>query len=442
MTLRLDGTRRFRAFALAATATFGAFGGGWVGCAGEPRVVRVYDGRIVTGGYVSPEAYAAFMRGALAEEALDLKSALTSYAVAAGEDEDDPEISARIGSVRCALDPKDVAADRSFDRALRNDASYASAVAAKGRCMTARGRIDEGAELARRAAAQDPSNVGLAAQVVTAEAARPDPSVREKALALTAAHAGHPAAWDALVAWGRAHRDADLVARGLSGLVRAAPTRSLEVERGAIAMLDGGQLVLARTIAAAVVDSPRDLGVVGPRDQAVARLAVDEALARGDRDKALARATRGHVPLAEVAARALLVDQRELAGAFAGMVIAADPASSGARMVKAALEAAPTALPAAVQGAGAPPSTGRDVSVSLVELPPEICTLVFADRLAMMAGTEAARAWLAKVERMPMALNDPLAGPLAVDLATRGVVAVESLPERLRTSLRHVRAPE
>lgn len=411
------------------------------GC-GASRVTRVYDGRVVEGRYVPPEAYAAFLRGALAEEGGDLRGALNAYAKAVEEDGDDPELLARIGEVRCKLDPKDEAADRAFGRALALDPTSASALGAKSRCSLARGRTDEAVDLARRAAAQDPKNVNLGALVVRAEANRPDPAARDRAIALTLAHGESAAAWDALVVWGRAHKDADLVARGLEGLVRAAPLRSLELERGAVALLDGGQLALARRVAIAVTDTPRELGVIGPRDATVARLAVDEALARGDRDTALARATRGHVALAEVAARALLLDERDLAAAIASSVADADPGASGALMVKAALKSSGAGTPPGAAGASGSAKVHAEALAHVTDQPPELCALVFADRLATAAGSEVARTWLARITRVPMAPHDPIGGPLAVDLATRGVLGVAELPPELRASFQRAHASE
>ena len=409
------------------------------GCGAEPRVVRVYDGKLVEGRFVTPDGYAAFLRGMLAEESGDLKGALTAYAVAADEDDDDAEIFTRLGEVRCKIDPKDTDADRAFARALKLDPTYAGAIAGKGRCALARGRNDEAADLARRAAAQDPKNVELEALAVRAEAFRGgNAAARERAIALTLAHGEYAAAWDALIAWGRARRDAELVARGLGGLLRAAPTRSVEVEKGAVALLDGGEPALARRIAAMVADAPRDLGVVGPRDATVARLAVDEALARGDRLTALARATRGHVPLAEVAARALLLEHPDIATAIVTTVADADPGSSGAQMVKAALRSgAVVAAASPAKGRPDPADRGR-----ASDQPPEICALIFADRLAAAAGTEVARAWLAHITRTPMAAHDPLAGPLAVDLAERGVLPITELPAELRASAHRAHAAE
>jgi DNA-binding transcriptional regulator YdaS (Cro superfamily) len=199
-----------------------------------------------------------------------------------------------------------------------------------------------------------------------------------------------------------------------------------------VALLLGGELALARRVASAVTEAPRELGVVGPRDATVARLAVDEALARGDRAVALARATRGHVSLAEVAARALVLDRGEIAGGVAAAVTAADPGASGAQMVAAALKS---------RGASTPAAAARVEPIARgADQPPELCALVFADRLAAAAGAEVARAWLGRITRTPMAAHDPLAGPLAVDLAARGVLPTADLPTELRPSVGHADA--
>ena len=424
--------RRFQG--LAALVAFAALGSGLVACGAEPRVVRVYDGRIVEGRYVQPEAYAAFLRGVLAEESGDLKAAVAAYAVAVDEDEDDPEIMGRIGAARCKLDPKDALADRAFDVALKRDPASASALAAKSRCALARGRTDVAIELARRASAQDPSNVALEALVVRTEAGRTDSSARERAVALTLAHGEDAVAWDALIVWSRAHHDVQLVARGLEGLIRAAPARSVEVEQGAAALLEGGELALAQHLAGALADAPRELGVVGPRDPIVARLAVDEALVRGDRAVAAARATRGHVALAEVAARAMLLGKRELAASIAASVSDADPGASGAVMVKAALQSS---------GAGGGAGKARaDLLARITDQPPELCALVFADRLATAAGVDVARQWLARITRTPMAARDPLGGPLAKELAARGVLPTADLAAEARAPSLRARASE
>jgi len=423
---------------VAALVVMGALGVLGTGCVRDPRVVRVYDGKVMVERFVPPDAYAAFLRGVLAEEGGDLRSALAAYTEIA-DDDDDPEVWSRIGGVLCRLEPKSAEVDRAFARATKADPASASALAAAGRCATLRGRHQEAAELARRAAAQDPTNVGLEAQVIRASAARsdaPDPAMRERAVASTRAHGERAAAWDALLVWGRAHRDQVMVIQALEGLIRTAPTRSVEAESAALQLLAAGELLAARRLAVAVADAPRELGVVGPRDETVARLAVDEALARGDAEVTGRRATRGHVPGAELAARALLLERRDLAQAIVGRLLLSEPTSSGALMVKEALRA-----PSPPQGSATPPaaapaasSAKADPSRALLETlakatdrPPALCAFVLADRLASTLGTEAAREWLARVTRAPAPARDPVAAPLVLTLTARGILPA-SLP--------------
>src|SRR5262245_29694873 len=75
------------------------------GCGGRATVVRVYDGRIVEEAAVAPDAYAEYLRGALAEEKGDLRTALSHYERVLAFDDEDAEVFARIGDVRCRLDP-------------------------------------------------------------------------------------------------------------------------------------------------------------------------------------------------------------------------------------------------------------------------------------------------------------------------------------------------
>jgi hypothetical protein len=56
-------------------------------------------------------------------------------------------------------------------------------------------------------------------------------------------------------------------------------------------------------------------------------------------------------------------------------------------------------------------------------------------RLATAGGVDAARAWLAKIPRRPMPPHDPVGGPLAVDLAARGVLGPSELRAELRIEL-------
>lgn len=393
----------------------------WAGCMGDPRVVRVYDGKLVEGRYVTPDGYAAYLRAVIAEENGDLKGALSQLQMAVAEDDDDAEVWARVGEVRCKAPPSDktaqAEADNAFARALKADANYAGALAAKGRCLLLRGQHEEAAELAKRGLVADPGNVTLDALLVRADARRPNAQLRERAIALTVAHGERAAAWDALVAWSRARHDAELLARGLEGLLRAAPMRSAEVERGALDLLGEGHLALARRVASSITDAPPQLLVRGPQDATVARLAVDEALARGDRELAVRRATKTHVELGEVAARAALLERRDVAKEIAHAVLAAEPNAAAARMVLASVdEKMPKALDAK-------------------ESVPEIVVLLLAERIASAGGVDVAKAFVERMAKRPLAPHDPLAGPLAVDLAARGVLAEASLGPELRIEL-------
>ncbi|MDB4943924.1 MAG: Tetratricopeptide 2 repeat protein, partial [Labilithrix sp.] len=167
------------------------------GCARDPRVARVYDGHVVEGRFIAPDAYAAYLQGALADAAGDLPGALAAYRRAIDEDEEDPELEARVGDVQCRLDPKDPAADAAFTKARKIDPASAAALGAQARCELLRGHAAEATALAERAAEQDPHSASFAALALLADAkaeagrapeggARAvDPAARARAVALT-----------------------------------------------------------------------------------------------------------------------------------------------------------------------------------------------------------------------------------------------------------------
>ncbi len=150
------------------------------GCAATPAVDRMYGGRVVAGRYVGPEAYAAFLRGAIAEAAGDAGAALVAYEEAARLDREGPEVWARIAAVRCAADPRDARADDAFARAFAADATYAPAWEAKARCALSRGDERGAAAAARRAAELDPTADG--ANVLVARAVAPGGATTRDAL--------------------------------------------------------------------------------------------------------------------------------------------------------------------------------------------------------------------------------------------------------------------
>jgi hypothetical protein len=206
-----------------------------------------------------------------------------------------------------------------------------------------------------------------------------------------------------------------------------APVRSRDVELGALELLGLGRAGLARRVAGAIADTSPERGVRRIHDGTVARLAIDEALLRGDEARAERRATRGHVARAEVAARALILERPEVAASIATNVVSADPGAGCAKMVLSALEAREGRAPAPADR-----TRGKEAST---DRPAAACVLVFAERLAALGGPGAARLWAARVAPLPMSPHDPVTGPLAVDLAARGVVAESSLPLELRLEL-------
>jgi tetratricopeptide (TPR) repeat protein len=407
------------------------------GCSSDPKVVRVYDGHIVEGPFVPSEAYASYLKGVLAEEAGDLRSALAAYEQSIREDDEDPEPFTRIGDVRCKIDPTNKGADEALGRALRLDKTYAPALAAQARCAAARGQSADAVAFAERGVAEDGTNPAMQSLLVRLAAQRPDSALadrraKERAIALTLASGEHPAAWEALITWGRSKSDPEFLARGLEGLLRVAPMRSTEVEAGALELLGVGQTNLARRVAASIADAPASLGVVGPRDPTVARLAIDDAILHStDPARAERRATRGHVPLSEVAARALILERPDLAGTIARSILAADPNAGCASMVVAAITAREGKPPHSADRAAAAHSSKDGPT----DRPAAACVLVLAERIAALGDVESARVWAARVAPSPMVPHDPVIGPLAVDLAARGVLTPNALPLELRLEL-------
>jgi tetratricopeptide (TPR) repeat protein len=394
------------------------------GCAGGPEVVRVVDGRLVGGAYVEPEVYASFLRGAIAEASGDLPAALAAYQATADRDPSDPEVWTRIGDLRCRIRPADEAAERALGRALSIDAGYAPAWEARSRCAALRdpvGGARIAAEAAARAAREDPR--GIAPQLVlarVAEGAGDAAGARDRLVALTLVHKESLAAWEALAAWGRAHDDPFLVARALAEAVRHAPDERRALGERAVALAGEGETLAARLVASAVLDA--DGLRVSP---AAARLALDAAIADGDVERVRVRAARGHIPLEEAAARALLFGDPRMARALAEPVAAADPRAVGARMVLAAAGADRDPLSLARVFQGAQPAAGDA---------PFAAIAAFAERLCDVVGADAARAFAAAAGGHAE-LGDPLVARAAAGLAARGVLDAASLPTDARIEL-------
>ena len=129
-------------------------------CAHESRIERAYDGHVVDGRYIAPQAYAAFLRGTIASAQGDPKGALDAFDEAARLDPTSAEVWTRMGDVRCRSNARDEHADRDFARALALDPTYARAWGAKARCALARGDAAGARAAAERASRTDPTADG------------------------------------------------------------------------------------------------------------------------------------------------------------------------------------------------------------------------------------------------------------------------------------------
>ena len=125
-------------------------------CHAGPDVARLKDGRAIDGGWISAEAYARFLEGAMFEANGDDANAALAYAAALAEDPNSPGVLARLGAVRCMTDPSN--ADAEFTRAEYVDPELEDAWLARAECDLRRGNA-EAAKSALRAAALSPNDV-------------------------------------------------------------------------------------------------------------------------------------------------------------------------------------------------------------------------------------------------------------------------------------------
>ncbi len=380
------------------------------GCAGESAVERGYDDYVALGRYVPPGAYAAFLRGSIAEASGRPADALAAYDDALRGDRSGPEIWTRIAALRCAASPHDARADEALAKAMTLDADRAQTWTVKAACALARGDAAGAAVAARRAteldASADRANALLvrvapltlasasASAVASAPAlARPPlAKARETLLALTTTAGDPVVAWDALAAWAEAHGDVALWGYAYEGLVKADPERRESAARAAETLAGLGEIGTARAVAAAAADVT-EAPLAGIHDALAARLAVDEAIAQDDAPLVRQRATRVRVTLEEAAARALLVGNVALARRLASPVALADESDLGSRLVLAASDRHDVLAALSVDRRGAPPVSWATWA---------------ALRVALRAGVANADAALASVAHEPRVAGDTL----------------------------------
>ncbi len=403
------------------------------GCGSSYRVTRVVDGRVVLGNFVAPEAYAAFLRGAIAEDAGDLAGAARAYEEAAGFDPDDPEVFTRLGAVLCRAKPGDPAAERALSRATTLDPEYAPAWEARATCA---GHGGEALEAARRAASLDPRAPEyqvLLARVEGSEEAGAE-AARTRLRALTLATPSSAVAYRALLAFARSHGDAWLAAEAIEHLAALGTSRRGDLVRETASLAGEGEILAARHAAAALVDHAAgglwSIAPAGPARDLVARLAIDEALVRGDTERASRRATASHLGRDVVAGRALLLGAPDAARALAGPVVLADPSASSARVVLAVAEGERGAWPEALAAL-------HDARSAEASLPPEIALPLFALLARATHGSERASldAAVASLDAGAFTPGDDVTTRAAVELAWIGVVAEARLPAEARVEL-------
>jgi tetratricopeptide (TPR) repeat protein len=314
-----------------------AIGAALAGCAATSEVTRDYGGRIVQGRYVEPEAYAAFLRGSIAEASGQTADALAAYGAALRRDPGSVEIWTRIAAVRCAASPSDPLADDALAHAFAIDPRFAPAWAVKATCALGRGDGAAARDAAAKAAALDPEQD--AANVLLADTATPERAseARTALVALTATAEDPVLAWSALARWASSHGDVALASFAYERLVKMAPSYREATAAAAERLALAGRTSEARRVAAAAVDASE-----APFGAAVhplaARLAVDDAIARRDASLVRRRAIRVRLSLEEAAARAFLAGDASLARAIASKEASADADDRGVRLVLAAID--------------------------------------------------------------------------------------------------------
>ena len=386
-----------------------------LGCVHLPVVERAYGGNVVDGHYVSPEAYAAFLRGAMAEAASHPADALREYAEAAAQDPASPEPWTRIAQVHCTTGGREGAAEGelAIEHALALDPLYARAWSVRATCAVVRGDTLAERAAARRAAQLDPQGDGANILLAQADDAWPGQvGLREALIALTVTAAEPVAAWTALASWAEAHGDVALWTRALVELARVSPAKRPAIARSAEELAGNGNVGEARLVAGGLVDASE--GPLPAELALVVRLALDEAIVRRDVDAVRRRATRGRLALDEAGGRALLGGERALAHDLVAAAAMADPGALGARLVLAVADGRDLLGPAI-----APRPTDTPVSPA---------ALVAFGAALLHAAPSAAPPAIAAIPRLPLLAGDDRVVRATVELASCGVLVSDVLP--------------
>jgi tetratricopeptide (TPR) repeat protein len=279
---------------LAVLATAAAFG-----CTLHPASVeRIIDGDVVSGPFVSAEAYASYARGAYLEQQRDLPNARSAYRHALDVDRRSPQTWVRLGAVECALRNLD-AARVAFASAEALSSDFAPLWSERARCAVATGRLDAAHGAAHRAVTLEPDRVENTLLLVDIQErlGRRD-EARRWLDGLTARRPESGAGWRASLRAALRDKDAARVWASSAGLLRLHPERRAELSK----------LVPELGLTSAV-----DASLLEGRLAAARRHAVDAKMASG-----------------ELAARAAALGKATLARLQAEHVLQADPTNADA----------------------------------------------------------------------------------------------------------------
>jgi tetratricopeptide (TPR) repeat protein len=275
------------------------------GCASSTGVTRSVGGRLVRGRFVTDDAYAAYLRGALLEAQGNREAALTAYTEGARYDPDSPELLTKIGALICDRQDASGIHPRAkpgavFDRAAAIDPGYEEAWTERARCHLKRAELADAERAARVAVSLDPNRV-------------------ETALLLA-------------IVLERQERVAE-AAKWLQGLVVRNPA-SIEAQEAMAAFAErtrdeARRDAAERALAALGGRSNRNTLAAKPRASVGD---VDAALARGAFGQARRLALAARISSGTLALRAAAMGAASFAKDQAELVLAADPADADARI--------------------------------------------------------------------------------------------------------------
>lgn len=281
-------------------------------CGASKPITRDFGARYEQGRVVPGDAYAAALRGAIAEASGDHRLAKREYDRASDLFPDDPELSTRSAAASCALKP-DATALEDVTRAHEN---YVPAWVALARCYERMGEPGRARGAKTKAASLAPGSEGT-----TIDAFAEATFLRDSGASYFAAAVQAGAAGDGpLEVWAYA-RAADL------SMVRRA-----DVARVASDFVLAGRWIDARVLAVRLVELGMRGGAPLRVPSSLGKLAVDAALLDNDAGAAMARAHALRIPLAEVALRAFVLGRRGLSRSLFSLVLATEPESGDARL--------------------------------------------------------------------------------------------------------------